>query len=110
LGYCFGRLGKNEEVIVAYKKAIELDPDYTIAHYNLARTYRKLGNYLDAVDAYKQVIRIKPDLASAHYDIGTTYLQLKNSDAAFNEYKILKDLDIKLANKLFSEIELQSKQ
>ena len=54
--------------------------------------------------------RLKPDDANSHYDLGITYLKLENRDAAFNQYEILKDLDIKLANKLFNEIGLHSKK
>ena len=39
LGAVYSGLGKNEEAITAYRKAIELKPDYADAHYNLGKTF-----------------------------------------------------------------------
>lgn len=60
----------------------------------------KLGRYQEEIEAYKQAIRIKPDYAEAHCNLGVTYLMLGDQGSASDEYKILKDLDSDLANKL----------
>ncbi|MBU0701915.1 tetratricopeptide repeat protein [bacterium] len=58
----------------------------------------------EAIEAYKQAIRIKPDFALAHCNLGLTYLHLGDSGSALDEYKILKNIDTDLANKLFNLI------
>ena len=57
-----------------------------------------------AIEAYKQAIRIDPDLAKPHLGLGLTYFLIGDKSSALNEYKILKNLDINLANELFDLI------
>jgi len=64
----------------------------------------QLGLHEEAREAYIQAVRIDPDYAEAHYSLGVAYLLIKDRDSALNEYKILKELDIDLANKLFDLI------
>jgi tetratricopeptide (TPR) repeat protein len=61
--------------------------------------YGKLGRYAEEIEAYKQAIRIKPDYAKAHYNLGIVYLILGNKSSALEQYKILKNLDVDLANR-----------
>jgi tetratricopeptide (TPR) repeat protein len=68
--------------------------------------YSKLRRYREAIEAYKEAIRIKPDFAEAHYNLGLTYLILGDKGSALDEYRILKDLDKDLANKLFTLIDI----
>jgi len=107
LGEYYDHLGLYKDAIEAYKQAIRIDPDRvicTIFYYNLGYAYGQLGLYKDAIEAYKQAIRIYPDHASAHCNLGVTYLMVGDINSALNEYKILKELDIDLANKLFDFI------
>jgi tetratricopeptide (TPR) repeat protein len=41
MGLTYFALGRHEEAIDEYKKAIEIDPNYLDAHYNLAIVYGK---------------------------------------------------------------------
>ncbi|HPM90890.1 MAG TPA: tetratricopeptide repeat protein, partial [Tenuifilaceae bacterium] len=58
----------------------------------------------EAVEAFKQAIRINPDYADAHLGLGVTYFIVGNNGSALEEYRILKELDRDLANKLFNMI------
>ena len=51
-----------------------------------------------------QAIRIQPDYAEAHYNLGIVYLSVGNKNVAIEQYKILKNLDMDFAAKLFSFI------
>ena len=104
LGNAYGKLGRYNEAVEAYEKAIRIKPDYANAHYNLGVAYGKLNRYNEAIEAYKQAIRIDPIFADAHYNLGVAHLVLKNNEDALEEYKILKTLDKELANKLFNGI------
>jgi len=92
------------KAIEACKQTIRINPDDAIAHCNLGFAYDQLGFHEEAREAYIQAIRIDPDYAEAHYSLGVAYLLIKDRDSAINEYKILKVLDIDLANKLFDSI------
>jgi tetratricopeptide (TPR) repeat protein len=56
------------------------------------------------VEAYKQAISLKPDYAEAHSNLGVAYVHLDRYQVAVDEYKILRDLNQELANKLFNLI------
>mgnify|MGYP006268701361 CR=1 FL=1 len=58
----------------------------------------------EAIESYKQAIRIKPDLAEAHLNLGMVYLRTGDRGSALEEYKILRNLDKDLADRLFSLI------
>ena len=104
LGNTYMHLGRYAEAIAAHKQAIRIKPDCAEAHNNLGVIYDKLGHYVEAVAAYKQAIRVKPDYATAHYLLGLAYCVVVDRGSALDQYKILKDLDRDLANKLFTLI------
>ncbi|MGR3174409.1 MAG: tetratricopeptide repeat protein [Candidatus Scalindua sp.] len=105
LGLAYANLGKYKEAIDALKQAIRIKPDYAKAHYNLGVVHGNLlGMYEEAIKSFKQAIMIKPDFVEAHYNLGVIYASLKDRDSALEQYKILKNLDPKLANKLFNQI------
>ena len=98
------KLKTYSKAIEAYKQTIRINPDDAIAYCNLGFAYDQLGFHEEAREAYIQAIRIDPDYAEAHYSLGVAYLLIKDRDSAINEYKILKELDIDLANELFDLI------
>ena len=104
LGYAYGQLGFYKDAVEAFKQAIRIDPDDASAHYNLGATYGELGFYKYAIEAFKQAIRIDPYNINAHFLLGITYFLIGDRNSALNEYKILKELDIASANKLFDMI------
>ncbi len=76
-------------------------------YYNLGEYYDHLGLYKDAIEAYKQAIRIDPDrviCAIFRFNLGVSYFLIGDINSALDEYKILKGLDINLANELFNFI------
>ena len=96
--------GMYKEAIEAFKQAIRIDPDNAYAHCNLGIAYSYSGMYKEGIDALKQATRIKPDYARAHYCLGLFYFSLNDRGSALEQYKILKNLDSELANKLFNSI------
>jgi len=102
LGIQYVELGRYKEAIEPLKQAIRLSNYYIISAYdNLGFAYYELGRYKEAIESSKQSVRIEPDNAYAHWILGVSYLMTSDKDSALNEYKILKILDIDLANNLF---------
>ena len=91
-------------IMESCKQAIRLKPDFALAHYNLGNCYTALKRYEEAIESCRQAIRIKPGFAEAHIDLSMTYLRTGDRGSALWEYKILRDLDKDLANKLFNLI------
>lgn len=78
---------KYKEAIVFFKRAIELNPDFSEAYYNLGIAYEKLGKHEDSVEALKKSIQLVPDNANAHYAMGYAYLQLKRYQDAIDAFQ-----------------------
>lgn len=105
IGFCLGEIGRLKESIRATKQAIELDPYFAEAYYNLGLAYAKLGDWRAAHKAFTTSIDLKPDYAFAHLNLGYAYLAVGDIKAALKEYKILLNLDQKLAESLFGVME-----
>ena len=56
-----GSLGFLEKSIEEFNKALEINPKYANAFYNLAVVYEMLGNYYGAKETYHKVLSINPD-------------------------------------------------
>ena len=69
-GVILKNLGKSQDAELSYRKAIEIKPAYTEAHYNLGNLLKGLGNLKDAELSYRKAIEIKPDFAEAHSNLG----------------------------------------
>ncbi|MGD0233056.1 MAG: tetratricopeptide repeat protein [Syntrophorhabdales bacterium] len=104
LGVNYVNMENYRAALEAFKQAIRFQPDFAAAHGYLGVTYAKMKDYKMAADALKQSIRLKPDDPRSHYALGETYLALKDRPSALDEYKMLKQLDADLADKLFKQI------
>lgn len=104
LGVALGKVDRHQEAVNNFKEAIRISPDDAEAHLNLGIAYGHLNLYQEALEALKQAIRINPDDPQAHFSMGIVYLSLEDRNSALQEYKILKELDIDTANKLFNLI------
>lgn len=104
IGVSYTKLGQYPEAIDAYKKTIDINPEIVQAYFNLGVIFGELDQTKDQMEVFKQAIRINPDFAPAHYAIGQTYLYQGDKVAALDQYKILKKLDIDIADLLFEEI------
>jgi tetratricopeptide (TPR) repeat protein len=86
---CLDSLNKAE---VAYGKAREINPNFTLNLYRLAHTYRLQGGYDKAISILKKIIEINPDEASAYYDLGYNYQSMGNQEEARKYFSIFKKI------------------
>jgi Flp pilus assembly protein TadD len=61
-GVALGNLGKHEEAIAQYRKAVELDPKLTLAYNNLGPLLNHLNRPQQALDLARQAVQagLKP--------------------------------------------------
>jgi serine/threonine protein kinase/tetratricopeptide (TPR) repeat protein len=77
-----------ERAFEAYKKAIELNPDLSPAHHNMARRLMMFERFDEAVEHYKERIRLEPRFASSSGQLAKCYAHLGQFDQG---YQVLKE-------------------
>ena len=64
------------------KQAIQTDPSYEIAYYNLGKVFQKQRKWDKAIESFEQAVQRKPDNGNYQYDLGEAYLESKRIDDA----------------------------
>lgn len=59
--------------IELFKKAIELDPDFYEAHYNLAQILMSINKNDEALIPLERIVKLKPNDSEALYNLGKIY-------------------------------------
>jgi tetratricopeptide (TPR) repeat protein len=59
-GVVLSRLGRYDEAIDAYDRALNINPDYSIVWNNKGVVLSRLGRYEEAIDAYDRALSINP--------------------------------------------------
>jgi Tfp pilus assembly protein PilF len=52
---------------------LEVDPEYALAHFDLANLYDERGDRDRALSHYEAALRISPNYADAHYNVALLY-------------------------------------
>src|SRR5215470_6709390 len=72
----FSRQQSWDQAIANYRKALELEPNDALTHYNLALALKYKGEARQAVEEFASTLRLKPKWADAHYGLGATWYDL----------------------------------
>ena len=86
-GYDHSLGGRDAEALVAYKQAIQLDPQYVFAYYFKGNALNKLQRYEEALAAYDEAIRLD-QYVDAYVGRGNVLRALERYEealAAYNE-------------------------
>jgi serine/threonine-protein kinase len=70
IGWALDNKGDFPGAVKAYRKAIELRPDYPMAHQNLGITLASMYAWDEGVASIRQAIRLRPKYAQAHFMLG----------------------------------------
>ena len=80
------KLGDPRTCLESYKKAIEIDPDHFLAHFNLAIRYGKLPMNIEAARHFREALRLKPESPIVQYSLAVVCNLIGETDNAFNHY------------------------
>jgi tetratricopeptide (TPR) repeat protein len=86
LGFIMAQLGKNEDALADYQKALDLDPNCASAHFNLAVNFVQAGAFEDAEPHYRQALAGKPN-AETHNGLGYALARQGRVDEAVAEFR-----------------------
>ncbi len=87
LGNALVKMGKVDEAIVHYRKALQIRPDYAEAHINLGAALVKKDRVGEAIVHYQKALQIEPDNEEASYNLGNVLLKKGEVDEAIAHYQ-----------------------
>jgi tetratricopeptide (TPR) repeat protein len=87
LGKAYASEGKVDLAVEAYRKSIELKPDYPEAFFNLGNMHRDLGDLEKAEELYRRALELDPFHTDAYTNLGVIYSDLKQTKKAIDLYK-----------------------
>jgi len=80
-------LDDDDKAIYYYEKALQIDPNYALAHYNLGVELHAKGDLDGAIREYRKVMVIDQDDADAHNNLGAALYNKGDLDGAIREYR-----------------------
>jgi Flp pilus assembly protein TadD len=104
LGGTYQRLGRFDEALEAYRKALEIKPTFTHALYEQGSIHFRRGDYSAAVESFRKVLQSEPTHLYALHGLGMAYATTGDKTAAMQQYHILKDLNADMAAHLLRAI------
>jgi len=93
LGTALREMGKADEAMIAYQKALQITSDSVDAHNNLGTILFQKGRIDEAIVHFQKALQIKPDSVEAHLNLGIALMQTGNIDEAITHFQ--KALQIK---------------
>jgi len=91
-GVEFVNSGKYEEASGEFQKALEIDPDFHVARYNLGLAYYNMGKTKEAISELEYLTNSSYYFVNAHYNLGTIYLREGMLDEALKQLKVVIEL------------------
>jgi tetratricopeptide (TPR) repeat protein len=92
-------LGKTEEALKDFNRAIKIDPTQQDGYMGRADTLNTMGRYEEALKDYKKVLEIDPTLAQAYINRAIAYSHLGRYKKAIADYEKGLELDPKIDDK-----------
>src|ERR1043165_6367396 len=99
-GYYFGQQDF-DQAIPHYKKATELNPNYSTAYNILGYAYRQNGAYADAENAFKKYIELIPNDPNPYDSYAELLLKMGRFDDAITQYNKALSIDPNFVNSHF---------
>ncbi len=85
--------GNYDEAEHHYLKAIEIDPNFKFAYYNMGLICEAHKKYEEAIEWYDKAIAIDEEYANAYNGIGVCYYAMNNYTKAKDAYLKAKEID-----------------
>jgi len=93
LGHAYQQLGRLDEAVEQYKRAVAIYPDDYKAHYNLGVVYDEQGLFDKAIQSYLRAIQTNPAYPNARFNLGIIYQRQGEIDQAIIQFRKVTELD-----------------
>ena len=82
-----------EEALIAYRRAVEADPDFADAHCNLGSVYFNMDRRKQARVCFERAVEVQPGHVEASLNLGTLWEEEGADEAALRHYRAALELD-----------------
>lgn len=86
-GLAMAERGEFLDAAGAFRRAIELDPQFADAHFNLGVTYQRMKAYEKAQESFRRAAEVEPENADYQYALGGAYFHLQRYDRAIAAFR-----------------------
>lgn len=93
VGISLLQVGKTREALFQFRKALDIEPDFSDAALALAHCLHMLREYQEALAVYDRLLTIEPSLAAAWNNQGTTLLEMCRYEEARASFTRTLELD-----------------
>lgn len=93
LGNSYSDIGDIDASLLAFERAVEINPTLSESRANLGNIYLKKGQVRDAINEYLTALQINPNDAKTHNNLGNAYTQQDSLRRAVYEYQQATSLD-----------------
>ena len=84
LGILAAREGETDLAIEYFQRALQIDPEHSIALQNLGSAYRQKKEWPQATSALERALALNPDDPEANYSLGMVYAQQNDTQRAYD--------------------------
>jgi tetratricopeptide (TPR) repeat protein len=102
LANAYAKEGKINQAIETAKLAVQLRPDYGIAHFNLGNLYASQRRFDLAQPHFEEAIRLYPNYAEAHSNFGQLLAQRGDLEGGVREFRKAIGLNSSLGGPYFN--------
>jgi tetratricopeptide (TPR) repeat protein/tRNA A-37 threonylcarbamoyl transferase component Bud32 len=93
VGWSLLRKGDPDGAIVAFRRSLQIDPQYAGAAANIGNALGDKGDVDGAIAQYRRALAIDPDAAATHFNLGVTLWNSGDVDGALAAYRRSLELD-----------------
>lgn len=97
MGFCLMALGKTDEAIAFFQKAINIKPDHINALLGLGNSFLRIGRVDDAIGQFSKAAEIDPNRADVQYSLARALGERGRTNEAIQHFEAALQLDPDLA-------------
>jgi protein O-mannosyl-transferase len=98
----WNQVGVWRDTKTLWQHALQIAPETSIAHYNLARFLAKRGNQAEAIGHYREAIKFKPGDPDAHNNLGLLLALRGDFEASLAEFGKATEINPRYAKAFFN--------
>jgi tetratricopeptide (TPR) repeat protein len=80
-------MGKHEEAIKNFQKAVNINPDNDAAYNNIGNAFSNLKQFEEAIKNFQKAVDINPDYDAAYYNMGNAFVNFKQFEEAIKSFQ-----------------------